>query len=245
MEKAVDNSTSSLAKNLHLRYERKFVYTKANTADIIESEVLNNPFLFQEIYARRTVNNIYFDDLAMSFYHQNVSGVDIRDKYRLRWYGDNFNTIENPVFEIKKKYGLVGDKLSFKLAGFTWDLKNHSLDETMSAILTAVKEKAIQELHLNLSTLRPSLYNSYERRYFLSNCENFRITIDYHMNFYDPQFKNYELSKVGLEDAVLELKYKRDKDKESRGLTQYLQSRLSKNSKYVRGVDLINNLMHG
>ncbi|MCH9660388.1 MAG: VTC domain-containing protein [Bacteroidetes bacterium] len=245
MEKAVDSNPSSSTKNLQLRFERKFVYPAANTTDIIESEVLNNPFLFQEIYTRRTVNNIYFDDVAMSFYHQNVSGVDIRDKYRLRWYSDNYNTIENPVFEIKKKYGLVGDKLSFKLTGFKWDLKKHSLDETMTAILDAVKEKTTQELHLNLSTLSPSLYNSYERRYFLSNCEDFRITIDYHMNFYNPQFKNYELSKVGLEDVVLELKYKRNKDKESRGLTQHLQSRLSKNSKYVRGIDLINNLVHG
>lgn len=245
MEKAVDSSPSSLAKGQHLRYERKFVYAEGITEDIIESEVLSNPFLFKEIYHRRTVNNIYFDDAAMSFYHQNVSGVDIRDKYRLRWYGNNFNTIENPVFEIKKKFGLVGDKLSFKLDGFSWDLKKYSLEETMKALLAAVKEKATPALHLNLRTLSPSLYNSYERRYFLSNCEDFRITIDYRMNFYNPQFKNYELSKADLEDVVLELKYNRDKDKESRALTQHFKARLSKNSKYVRGVDLINHLLHG
>ena len=91
-----------------------------------------------------------------------------------------------------------------------------------------------------LQILTPTLYNSYERRYFLSDCGKFRITIDYNMLFYNPQFKNYKMSEMGLTDIVLELKYKREYDDESRQLSQEIDCRLSKNSKYVRGIENIN-----
>ncbi|GGG22856.1 VTC domain-containing protein [Dokdonia pacifica] len=225
------------AKNL--RYERKFIYETGTPEDLIHTVVLSNSFCFREIFHRRTVNNIYYDDASMSFYHQNVSGDEIRDKYRLRWYGDAFEIIENPVLEIKKKYGAVGDKLSFALSENTFNLKEDSTKEIQQKITKAIQEAHPQELALKLGSLTPSLYNSYERRYFLSNCKRYRITIDYNMTFYNPHFTNYEVSKAQLSDVVLELKYEVPHDKESRQLTQQLTSRLSKNSKYVRGVHLI------
>ena len=226
-----------VAKNL--RYERKFIYETGTSEDLIHTVVLSNSFCFREIFHRRTVNNIYYDDASMSFYHQNVSGDEIRDKYRLRWYGDAFEIIENPVLEIKKKYGAVGDKLSFALSENTFNLKEDSTKEIQQKITKAIQEAHPQELALKLGSLTPSLYNSYERRYFLSNCKKYRITIDYNMTFYNPHFTNYEVSKAQLSDVVLELKYEVPHDKESRQLTQQLTSRLSKNSKYVRGVHLI------
>ena len=226
-----------VAKNL--RYERKFIYETGTPEDLIHTVVLSNSFCFREIFHRRTVNNIYYDDASMSFYHQNVSGDEIRDKYRLRWYGDAFEIIENPVLEIKKKYGAVGDKLSFALSENTFNLKEDSTKEIQQKITKAIQEAHPQELALKLGSLTPSLYNSYERRYFLSNCKKYRITIDYNMTFYNPHFTNYEVSKAQLSDVVLELKYEVPHDKESRQLTQQLTSRLSKNSKYVRGVHLI------
>ena len=88
MEKAVASSTSNT-----IRYERKFIYNDITPEDLIATQVLTNQFCFREIFHRRTVNNIYYDDYAMSFYHQNVAGDMYRDKYRLRWYGDHFNDI--------------------------------------------------------------------------------------------------------------------------------------------------------
>ncbi len=231
MEKAV-------AKNNH-RYERKFIYEHITPEDLIETAVLANSFCFREIFHRRTVNNIYYDDQSMSFYHQNVSGDERRDKYRLRWYGDAFENIDNPVLEIKKKYGTVGDKLSFALSGYTYNLQEQSLPQIQEKVYQDILENHTLELALKLSNLTPSLYNSYERRYFLSDCEKYRITIDYNMVFYNPHFREYQMTKAQLSDVVLELKYNVSDDKESRKLTQALTARLSKNSKYVRGVDLI------
>ncbi|MFC4635170.1 VTC domain-containing protein [Dokdonia ponticola] len=228
----------AVAENNH-RYERKFLYEGITPEDLIETVVLVNSFCFREIFHRRTVNNIYYDDQSMSFYHQNVSGDELRDKYRLRWYGDAFESISNPVLEIKKKYGVVGDKLSFALSGNTYNLHDQPLAEIQKIIHQNIGENHTRELALKLSNLTPSLYNSYERRYFLSDCGNYRITIDYNMVFYNPHFSEYTMTKAQLPDVVLELKYKVINDKESRKLTQTLSARLSKNSKYVRGIDLI------
>ncbi len=226
----------------NLRFERKFVYANALPEDIINTEVFTNSFCFREIFHRRTVNNCYFDDQAMSFYHQNVAGDDKRDKYRLRWYGDDFTKIKKPVLEIKKKHGAVGDKLSFALNHLENELSTSSnlLNKTKSAI------EQIQEAELanNMHALKPSLYNSYERRYFLSHCERFRITIDYNMKFYNPDSSPYSKGEITLSDVVLELKYDVSNDKVARKLSQALSARLSKHSKYVRGVDRIHFQQH-
>ena len=240
MEKAAANKQTDTITN-NLRFERKFVYESGTPEDIISTVILSNSFCFREIFHRRTVNNIYYDDQVMSFYHQNVSGDEHRDKYRLRWYGDAFETIQNPVLEIKKKYGTVGDKLSFALSEKTFNLHTQSSQEIDQKIVDTIKETHTLELALKLSNLQPSLYNSYERRYFLSACGNFRITIDYNMAFYNPHFPNYEMTKAQLPDIILELKYKVPYDNESRLLTQQFKTRLSKNSKYVRGINLIHN----
>ena len=232
------NMEKAVVKNNH-RYERKFLYEGITPEDLIETVVLANSFCFREIFLRRTVNNIYYDDSSMSFYHQNVSGDEKRDKYRLRWYGDAFESIDNPVLEIKKKHGAVGDKLSFALSRYTCNINDQPLAEIQKGIHQYLLKNHTRELTLKLSSLTPSLYNSYERRYFLSDCEKYRITIDYNMAFYNPHFSEYTMTKAQLPDVVLELKYKVSDDKESRKLTQTLSARLSKNSKYVRGIDLI------
>lgn len=238
MGKAVVKNHPVTTSN-NLRFERKFIYETGTPEDIIDTVILSNSFCFREIFYRRTVNNIYYDDQSMSFYHQNVSGDELRDKYRLRWYGDTFESIENPVLEIKKKYGTVGDKLSFALSKKTYSLKQDSIQEIQKKVALAIQEAHTPELAIKLANLSPSLFNSYERRYFLSDCENYRMTIDYNMTFYNPHFPKYIISKEQLPDIVLELKYKVPFDKESRKLTQQLNTRLSKNSKYVRGVNLI------
>lgn len=233
------------ANNLqNLRYERKFVYSHLSSEDLIDTEVLCNGFCFREIFHRRTVNNLYLDDQNMSFYRQNVAGDEEREKFRIRWYGDAFHNVTNPTVEIKKKFGAVGDKASYKYSSFTAQLNEITADLFKTNIEKTAEVEKDLKLSSSLSCLQPSLYNSYERRYFLSACERYRITIDYNMTFYNPAFSNFEVSKAALSDVVLELKYAVEDDKEARQLSQQLSARLSKNSKYVRGVDLIHHKPH-
>ncbi len=218
------------------RFERKFVFDNHDLEDVINSNVYNSSFFFKEVYERRTVNNIYLDDGNHSFYKMNVSGVGLRSKYRLRWYNDNFNLIANSTLEIKKKLGEVGDKLLYKLPHLQMDITTKSVDEVYNTILSHITDK---KLLSDTHSLFPLLYSNYERRYFLSADEKFRITLDYNMKFYNPNVDRHMLTEVGIDDIVLELKYDTKDDFKGRNLSQSLEQRLSKNSKYVRGYDLL------
>lgn len=230
------NSLDSVVKKGQKRFERKFVYEGGILEDIIQSAILNNASFFKEIYNRRTINNLYFDDHSHSFYKMNVSGVGSRSKYRLRWYNDHFESIHSPNLEIKKKYGEVGDKITYELPDFSCNLLQSSAYDLYHSILAEIKDK---QLLSKLQLLKPALFNSYERRYFLSSDEKFRITVDYNMRFYNPNFDHFHPSEVVIDDIIIELKYNTVDDKEARKITQKLESRLSKNSKYVRGFDLL------
>lgn len=232
------NNIKELPLYYSLRFERKFIFESMQLEDIIQNIVLCNPYCFKEIFHLRSVNNIYFDDQNMSFYRQNVAGDANREKYRLRWYGDDFTQVNNPTFEIKKKFGETGDKYSYKLKGVSFSLKDINANDAQSIVSAKLQVDKNLILYNNLRQLEPALYNTYDRRYFLSHCGRFRITLDYNMSFYNIKSSDFLSSKITLDDIVLELKYDREHDNESRQLSQSLPVRLSKNSKYVRGIDL-------
>ena len=223
----------------NLRFERKFIYQNVDLEDVIQ-RVFANSFCFKEVFVKRKVNNIYFDDNNYSFYKQNVAGVGKREKFRLRWYGDDFNDIKDPTFEIKIKYGEVGDKISHKIEGFRASL-NESSKEEICLLLSKNIKISNNALRSKYEQLQPTLYNSYERKYYLSFCEKFRITLDYNQEFFDPNSVKFLLSKQVIDEReiVLELKYNIENDDEARRITQELNSRLTKNSKYVNGVERI------
>lgn len=229
------NSFSDKTPN-NYRFERKFVYQNLEMEDIINSQILNNAFFFDEVYGRRRINNIYFDDANHSFYKMNVSGVGYRSKYRLRWYNDNFNLISNPALEIKRKFGDVGEKLVYDLPHLLTDISSKTADEVY---LKVIEEIADTKLRSEMQRLFPILFNTYERRYFLSADEKFRITLDYNMKFYNPNVDDHMTSQVEIEGVILELKYATEHDAEGRKLSQFFRERLSKNSKYVIGYDLL------
>ena len=143
--------------------------------------------------------------------------------------------------EIKKKFGEVGDKFAIKLKGTSFDLNQLSAEAVRKELIPILEQKGHSLLALAMKTLFPALINRYERRYFLSACGNFRITLDYQMQFYNPEYRNFGQSEYTLEnkETILELKYKPEYDNESRRLTQQLTRRMSKNSKYVKGIDCI------
>lgn len=241
MVKAQGNlAKSSNVQNL--RFERKFIFQNVDFDDIVQ-RVFAHSYCFKEVFQRRSVNNIYFDDYNYSFYKQNVAGVGNREKYRLRWYGDDFIHIKDPTFEIKLKYGEVGDKISNKIKGFEAFLsESHSSRERIYSEIFDNIQETNNIFKSKQGQLQPTLYNLYERRYYISFCQKFRITIDYNQKFFDPKSVNFLLSKQTIDEReiVLELKYNIEDDCEARNITQEFETRLTKNSKYVNGIERIN-----
>lgn len=140
-----------------------------------------------------------------------------------------------------KKYGEVGDKISFKIADFSLSLKSVTKERVCYLISKHIL-KSNDGLIAKFNQLQPTLYNSYERKYYLSFCGKFRITLDFNQEFFDPNYTNFLMSKEVIDDReiVLELKYNLEHDNEARRVAQEFNTRLTKNSKYVNGVDMIN-----
>ena len=93
-------------------------------------------------------------------------------------------------------------------------------------------------------SLTPSLINRYQRKYFLSFDQKFRVTLDHHLTYY-PVSSHEQLSSCGLKDSlsmIMELKYSPIYQLESNNITQEFPFRVIKNSKYVRGVQILYNL---
>ena len=126
---------------------------------------------------------------------------------------------------------------SIRLKGVSLHLAKQSADD-INVVLQKNTEKYLA-VHQALKRLHSTLINTYERRYFLSFCGRYRITVDYNQAFYNPNYAILENSKTQINDIVLELKYAVEDDNEARQVSQQIKTRLSKNSKYVNCINLL------
>jgi len=221
------------------RYETKFRINYLNYHEI-ESLVKIHPAIFREIYNKRNINNIYFDTNDLSNYLDNVEGETRRQKVRIRWYGDLFGGNKKPKLEIKNKRGLLGWKERY-------EIKNFSLNKKTSFNYKEIFDQLIESndlniLRLNLKSLRPTLLNRYERTYYLSHDKKFRITLDRKMNFFSINpFVEHFKTFTDTDDTIVELKYDESCIDQAKKITQFFPHRVTKNSKYVVGIDKIAN----
>jgi SPX domain protein involved in polyphosphate accumulation len=223
------------------RFERKFVVSsKYITYNEIENIIKLHPAIFREIYHQRYVRNIYFDIIGMDSYVDNVDGNTNRVKVRIRWYGNMLGEIKKPVLELKIKKGLLGTKNIYSLSPFILgrDINTINSIDFFSLIENSNTINNIDRL--KLKSISPQLLNGYKRRYFLSNNKKYRITIDSEQVFYPIASRNNSLINK-YEDkltTILELKYNFADDKNVEEITRDFPFRLSKNSKYVNGVNI-------
>jgi SPX domain protein involved in polyphosphate accumulation len=220
----------------HWRYERKFFVSELNKYEI-ESIVKLHPAMFSERYNERQVNNIYLDSFDMKNYFDNVSGKSHRMKVRIRWYGNLFGIIEQPVLEIKVKKGFLGGKISYPLEAFSMD-SNLGIDSMQQLFR---KSKIPDTLALIMRGLNFTVLNNYKRKYFESADRRFRITIDSKLNFVKlSHMKNSFLHMINdTISNILELKYDEGMDDYAEKITNLLPLRMTKSSKYIQGIELL------
>ena len=218
------------------RYERKFLISGVNRKEI-ESIIKLHPALFTEIFSERYINNIYFDTFDKNNYFENINGNSERMKVRIRWYGSLFGKIENPTLEIKIKKGLLGLKKRFSLLPFKLDHNIDYLD-----FFALVEKSGISEEidKIDLKSLFPVILNGYKRKYFLSADKEYRITIDSDQIFYaiDKRNNSFMNKQEDRANIIIELKYDFNADKNADRITNISPFRLSKNSKYVNGLNV-------
>ena len=219
-------------KESSYRYERKFSISGLSN-DEITSLVNINSSMFNFSFNKRIINNIYFDNFNLNNYHENVEGSTDRIKIRIRWYGDLFNCIKKPKLEIKIKKGLLGTKKTTKLQSF-------NLNDDLSNIFKPLEDSFIYNRY-GLNTVSPVLLNSYSRSYYISNDKSYRITIDDKQSYYKIHKNNNSfLHKVYDDNSkILEIKYNDIYDDNVNNITNSFPFRMTKNSKYVNGIESI------
>jgi SPX domain protein involved in polyphosphate accumulation len=207
-----------------MRYERKYKMYNFTT-DIILQAIKLHPESFTKIYPDRQINNIYFDTSTLSTYWDNVNGVASRKKYRVRWYGENVQEIIKPHFEVKMRVNELGTKRVTRIDDF--DLDN-------LRFLTRI----INELKDSPGRLQPVLMNSYNRSYFGTKDNKFRVTVDSNIRYFSMMFAQ-RFTRYTVQDfnaIVVEMKYDREDDNDTDRITQHFPFRQTKSSKYVTGV---------
>lgn len=217
-----------------LRYERKFLITDHSYSEV-EQMIKFHPACFSEIFHERNVNNIYFDTLGMTNYYDNLEGETERFKIRIRWYDNLFGHIQNPLLEYKIKKGLLGKKETYKLRSF-------QLDQSFSEVqIKKATDSIPPKIKNEIASLKPTLLNSYTRKYFLSADGNFRITIDHHLNYYRINYIGNIFVNRSLDHktTVLELKYDSSLETEAKLVSNLFPFALTKSSKYLQGLQRV------
>lgn len=228
------NKVKTVENDYNYRYERKFIAPEF-TKQEVESIVKHHSAMFLEVYYERYVNNIYFDSFNMSNYCDNITGLRDRIKVRIRWYGELFGEIKNPTLELKIKNGFLGKKKLFPLKQFS--ITEDFNDDVTSNVFRISDIPDI--VKLRLQTLKPVLLNRYCRKYYQSADKNFRITIDYDMEFYKiaPIYNCFLNKSVDWRNTLIELKYDHDMEHYAESISNYFPFRVSKISKYIYGIE--------
>ncbi|MDO4732481.1 MAG: polyphosphate polymerase domain-containing protein [Bacillota bacterium] len=152
------------------------------------------------------VCSLYYDGPGDNALREKLDGADRREKFRLRYYGEDFS-----FFRLEKKFKIKGlcGKRSARLC-------REEVEQLLSgneAFLMQREEPLLQEFYSKIrgQLLRPKTIVCYNREAFLYKPGNVRVTLDrrirsglYSLDFLNPRLP---LLKVAEEISILEVKY--------------------------------------
>ncbi len=119
------------------------------------------------------IHSLYFDDYQNSGYFENEGGVDVRRKYRLRYYNRETDHVQ---LEVKRKENGYIKKISCPLA-----------PETVQTLLAGGQLPQIAEIppaycdtliKMRTALLRPCTVVEYQREAYVYQAGNVRVTLD-------------------------------------------------------------------
>lgn len=155
-----------------------------------------------------TITSVYFDDYQDKHLTDTMQGNRIREKYRIRIYNGSYDLIklevkykrDNRVF--KRARTISWEQMVSLMEGNCIEDDDCSLDNTITLFNLAISERK----------LSPAVIVEYERKAYVFDAGNVRITIDRNLR-YSRDFdlfmnkKRYSTRLVEEPDSVLEVKY--------------------------------------
>ena len=158
------------------------------------------------IDGRYLIRSLYFDNLDDKALREKVDGVNMREKFRIRYYNDDTSLIH---LEKKSKKNGLGTKYSARLtAEEAQSIVNGRLDWMMDS-----ERPLVQELYCKMryQGMRPQTIVDYTREPFIFGPGNVRVTLDYNIRtgLRCTDFLNVDCVTIPAGDApiILEVKW--------------------------------------
>ena len=225
------NSPIETPKRIELKHEIPTGHENSFLKNMFKSSLL-----IRECYPARIINSIYFDTLTLSTFDESISGNQIRQKHRIRWY--ETPSEKSPItYEIKYKNSHLSWKLLHK--------SDHhiNLDATLWDNLF-INQKGIQDLCLaSLLNLHPVSLVSYERSYYESWDGKIRITIDYQISFRNQRLlgrPNFDIFSYHRRSSIMEMKFAEEDFDLAKNLQRTVRIKPQRFSKYCESVSANN-----
>ncbi|MGN7610915.1 polyphosphate polymerase domain-containing protein [Magnetococcales bacterium HHB-1] len=215
------------------RFERKFFITDHSLSSV-DAIIRRHPALFRDLYTPRWVNSLYFDTWSHQALSDNIEGALSRRKIRIRWYGASTGLIKKPILEYKNRFGLVGHKERYRLHAL-------ELDATTSQLMLRqwLQQNDLPPLvRKACARIRPMFVCRYQRRYYLSADQRFRLTLDRRLTYYPFQSQYFQshISYPVARTLIMEIKYAHALDDAIHTVTAQFPFRVTKSSKFVEGM---------
>ena len=217
------------------RYEKKFT-VPYRQQHLVQKLIFKNKMRFIKEHEDRKVNSIYLDTNNLKLYKENIDGLSKRKKLRIRWYND-LKKETKFYFEVKQKNNELGFKKIYKL---DINFENNNKEKVLKKLLDNIVNLDIdQDINSLIYNVKPIIIISYERKYLMSNICNCRMTIDTKLKYkIINHCANYILEdNYKNEEMIIELKYPANIDQEIINKYFHFPFRVSKNSKYVNGIN--------
>lgn len=191
------------------RHELKF---QISPADYFAIRQRISPLMQKDPHARSDglylIRSIYFDNFDDKALREKVNGVALREKFRIRYYNDDFSyiTLEKKIKHnnlcLKKDTRISIEDYTSILSG-----KADFLSEQSPALVKELCQKMQTEM------LRPKVMVSYVREPFIYPAGNVRVTFDscIRTSLFQQDFLNSKIQDISAtecpQDIVLEVKY--------------------------------------
>lgn len=155
-----------------------------------------------------TIRSIYFDNPDDKALREKIDGVAKREKFRIRYYNDDFSFIT-----LEKK--MKNNNLCMKLDANITEKECKAILHGDTAWMKHHENELIRELYckMNHEQLRPRVLVSYVREPYVYEAGNVRVTFDshirtslFHQSFLEQNV--YDISATdNPEDMILEVKF--------------------------------------
>ena len=157
---------------------------------------------------RYRIRSIYFDNSDDKALREKVNGIAKREKFRIRYYNDDFSFIT-----LEKKMKI--DDLCLKYDARITEEECRRLLDGDTGWMKEYPDELVRELYakMNYQLLRPRVLVSYTREPYIYPPGNVRVTFDSNIrtSLYDRKFLKKEIRDISATDTprdmILEVKY--------------------------------------